>query len=499
MPVRRGVLLLVLGVVAAALGVGSARAEGTDTTTTGTTTTSTTAEATYAPLPSAYLGTTCVTGDAAIAPPDDQALVLGTPASGRGPSAYPTTSPVVAFGSSAVSGSACTTTNVALTSVSLFGGFVTVNSVAAMNGRGSVSGVTINGSPVALSAGESALLGYWGQLTLGKTVGRLRAPLVVLLLRRYWNLPPGTTILVGFTASALPVHTATTQRSSEASERTSTTPIAASQRKPQPTDAATKRKHVKGHSAHPLVAKPPPDYPASAYPFLVGGGLAPAAQDNAVVSTVVQYLGVPYKWAGASPRAGFDCSGLVKYVFGKLGVSLPHYAAAQWDSPDAVPVPPDHLRAGDLVFFTGSDGTRKAPGHVGIYVGDGYLIDAPHTGSFVRIDSFDNAWYADKYVGARRIVSPSLHGRHLLHANTDRGSLPATALFLPQMTGLVFGESLPLIAAARTAARTSTAVDYGLWTGAGLAGALLLLAAGSVTYRRRRRAPAPNPSTDTSS
>jgi len=88
------------------------------------------------------------------------------------------------------SGSTCTGTHLALTSVSLFGGFVTATSLTAMNGRGTVSGLTIDGSPVSSSSGESALLGYWGQLTLAKTVGRLRAPLVVLLLKQALE-PPG--------------------------------------------------------------------------------------------------------------------------------------------------------------------------------------------------------------------------------------------------------------------------------------------------------------------
>jgi cell wall-associated NlpC family hydrolase len=69
--------------------------------------------------------------------------------------------------------------------------------------------------------------------------------------------------------------------------------------------------------------RPPPDYPASPYPFLADGRLRPDAGVDAVVSIAMGYLGVPYKWGGASPKAGFDCSGLVQYVFAQLGVSLP--------------------------------------------------------------------------------------------------------------------------------------------------------------------------------
>jgi hypothetical protein len=231
---------------------------------------------------------------------------------------------------------------------------------------------------------------------------------------------------------------------------------------------------------------PPPDYPSSPYPFVRGGALTPAARNNPVLSIAMRYLGVPYQWGGARPRTGFDCSGLVQYVFAQLGVSLPHYAAAQYYSPDAVWVPPERLKPGDLVFFTGSDGTRKAPGHVGIYVGDGYLIDAPHTGSFVRTDSLDERWFANEYVGAKRIVAP-IHASRALRASKDEASPPNLPVFLPrQMTGLPLGGS---------STHTSAPQDLGFWTGGSLAGVLLLLGGAGVRYRSRTRLPAASSST----
>jgi len=107
----------------------------------------------------------------------------------------------------------------------------------------------------------------------------------------------------------------------------------------------------------------------------------------------LQYIGVPYVWGGASP-SGFDCSGLVSYVFAQLGVSLPHYAAAQYTYGDPVAV--GDLQPGDLVFF-------DSLSHVGIYIGNGQYVDAPETGSFVRIDSMSDPWAVANFVGARRI------------------------------------------------------------------------------------------------
>ncbi len=142
---------------------------------------------------------------------------------------------------------------------------------------------------------------------------------------------------------------------------------------------ATEQAQQAQTSSAPILTPPPPVNVPTGSP---GAGHPAAAQ------IALHYLGVPYVWGGASP-SGFDCSGLVMYVYAQLGISLPHYTVAQWNAsaPISSPAP------GDLVFFNGL-------GHVGIYIGGGRFVDAPHTGSVVRIDSIGSF---GGYDGARRV------------------------------------------------------------------------------------------------
>jgi len=103
------------------------------------------------------------------------------------------------------------------------------------------------------------------------------------------------------------------------------------------------------------------------------------AAQVAVVRETMKYLGIPYVWAGATPSGGFDCSGLVLYVYAKFGVEFPHGATMQAHL--GTPVPFGRMQPADLVFF----GNSAFYHHVGIYIGDGLFIEAPHTGDVVKI------------------------------------------------------------------------------------------------------------------
>ncbi len=138
------------------------------------------------------------------------------------------------------------------------------------------------------------------------------------------------------------------------------------------------------------VVDPPPATTTAAASTTATPQTLPAGHPEAA-QIALRYLGVKYVWGGASPD-GFDCSGLVMYVYAQLGISLPHFAAAQYAL--GVAVPRDELQPGDLVFFDGLD-------HVGIYIGGGEMVHAPQTGDVVKITPLSA--FGDRYVGARRI------------------------------------------------------------------------------------------------
>ena len=118
-----------------------------------------------------------------------------------------------------------------------------------------------------------------------------------------------------------------------------------------------------------------------------GGTTSRAGGHPEVVALARRYLRVPYVWGGATPK-GFDCSGLVLFVYAKLGIELPHCARLQYLY--GTMVARTALKPGDLVFFGTS---LEAIHHVGIYIGSGLMINAPHTGDVVRIAPLNADYY----------------------------------------------------------------------------------------------------------
>lgn len=110
-------------------------------------------------------------------------------------------------------------------------------------------------------------------------------------------------------------------------------------------------------------------------------------------------LGTPYRWGGTTPKA-FDCSGFVRYIYGKLGVKLPRTARQQIKTGHKVTMA--GLQAGDLIFFNMAKGYVS---HVGMYLGEGLFIHASNPRSGVRIDCIESPSYKKHVVGARRYVS----------------------------------------------------------------------------------------------
>mgnify|MGYP003585290398 FL=1 len=121
---------------------------------------------------------------------------------------------------------------------------------------------------------------------------------------------------------------------------------------------------------------------------------------NAVLMRAIGLVGTPYRYGGNTPESGFDCSGLVTYVYREMvDLKLPRtsrdLAAVQGPKID-----PKRLAAGDLVFF----GNRGNVFHVGIYVGEGRFVHAPSTGGTVRLDSLGGSYWKDHYTGAKRVL-----------------------------------------------------------------------------------------------
>ena len=168
---------------------------------------------------------------------------------------------------------------------------------------------------------------------------------------------------------------------------------------------------IKGSSIHSVVQGKPDSANSQGLGSSPSTGTSPPSSTptfptisagKAKFGSVLQFakaeLGQPYVWGGSEP-GGFDCSGLMQYIYDKAGIKLPRTAEAQYNATRHV-TPGESLLPGMLVFFREADGVI---GHVGLYLGEGKMLDAPHTGANVRVETIPTqigaAYGADTLAG----------------------------------------------------------------------------------------------------
>lgn len=123
-----------------------------------------------------------------------------------------------------------------------------------------------------------------------------------------------------------------------------------------------------------------------------------------MVLAALSLIGSPYKYGGANPDTGFDCSGLVKYVLGLTStISLPRSSAEMYSDRYGRKITVDELKAGDLLFFR--IGGSKRVNHVAVYIGENRFVHAPATGGFVRVDQMGDKYWTRYFLGAKRVLA----------------------------------------------------------------------------------------------
>jgi cell wall-associated NlpC family hydrolase len=128
--------------------------------------------------------------------------------------------------------------------------------------------------------------------------------------------------------------------------------------------------------------------------------MPPGAPVDGVVGVASRYIGMPYVWGGASPQTSFDCSGLTQWSYRQVGVRLPRTAQEQHDA--TAPVASHDLRPGDLVFFRNTYPSREPITHVGLYVGDGMMINAPSEGKSISVQPAFTGFWGAHFAGGGR-------------------------------------------------------------------------------------------------
>ena len=122
----------------------------------------------------------------------------------------------------------------------------------------------------------------------------------------------------------------------------------------------------------------------------------PPSKGERAARIALEAVGTPYRWGGESPSGGFDCSGLVRWAYGRVGVDLPHNSYALYSVGRRIPR--NDMEVGDVLFFEGL-------GHVGLYLGEGRMVHAPQTGRDVEVVRLATTSYGSRLIGARRMAT----------------------------------------------------------------------------------------------
>jgi len=160
----------------------------------------------------------------------------------------------------------------------------------------------------------------------------------------------------------------------------------------------------------PFPGAPLPPSTADAPPAVAPpGATSPPLVDAlpAVVATALTLRGVPYRNGGSQPPDGFDCSGLVQWVFAQHGTVLPRDVRQQFEAGQKIDA--DDVKPGDLVFF---ETVSKGASHVGIAIGGDEFVHAPSSRGVVRVERLSASYWSKRWVGARRLGSDEIAGRH---------------------------------------------------------------------------------------
>lgn len=156
-------------------------------------------------------------------------------------------------------------------------------------------------------------------------------------------------------------------------------------------------------------SRTPPPAPVIRTPvFAPSQAFSPVAED--VLFQALGLVGTPYRWGGNTPDSGFDCSGLIGYVYrDAAGITLPR-TTREMIGMRAQDIDQNSLQTGDLIFFATNGGSQVS--HAGIYVGEGRFVHAPATGGTVKLDTLSKAYWQKAYLGAKRVLQPERLARN---------------------------------------------------------------------------------------